>query len=381
MSDLSFMSRALELAALAGNGPSPNPKVGCVIVKDGTVIAEGFHKKFGGPHAEAEALAKAGTAAEGATVYVTLEPCVHHHPKKKTPPCVPALVNAGVSRVVIAASDPNRKVHGRGVKALRSAGITVEEGIMAKQAEKLNLGVRKWVLENKPFVILKMASTADYKITMPVSRAKPRGIPRRRARQTPLGQAQPEETETAQRRNSRKKWITNRQARKKVHELRAQVDAILVGANTVVADNPRLTCRTKCAKQPLRVVLDSKLRSPLTSKIFKDSHALVFTTNKADAGKRKALQKKGVQVVALKTVTLGRVLSELARRNVAYLLVEGGATVASSFLKEGLVDKTFLFVAPQVTKKGVELPAEMKALETSRAKISTFGDNMLFEFG
>lgn len=339
----SFMRRALDLAAQGDNKVRSNPKVGCVIVNGGRIVGEGYHAVFGGRHAEIIALEKAGKKAAGSTVYLTLEPCVHT--RKKTPPCVPALSKYGVREVVLAGLDPNPQVSGKGARALRKAGIRVKVGTLRKEAEKLNRPFFTWVKKKRPYVFLKLAGTLDGKIT------------------------------------GRSRWISNAPSRRRVQELRAQTDAILVGVNTVLSDNPRLSCRFPGARQPLRVILDSRLRSPLSSKVFRDSNVLVFTTNKADFRKRAAFSKRAIPVVICPSgkPELKSVLRTLAKRDVSSLLVEGGATVASSFLEENLVDRALFFVSPVLSSEGKPLLAGRLQKKFFGAKVSVLEDNALFD--
>lgn len=314
------MARALRLARRGIGKVSPNPMVGAVLVKEGRIIGEGFHPQTGEPHAEIYALRMAGEDAKGAVLYVTLEPCNHYG---KTPPCTEALIQAGIKEVVVARRDVNPRVAGKGILRLREAGIEVREGLLEEEAGALNRSYEKFITSGMPFVSLKIASTADGKI------ATDKGLSR---------------------------WITSVESRRYVHELRRRSDAVLVGVGTVLTDNPHLTVRDvrlKGARQPLRVILDSHLRIPLGAAVLKSGPpTLIFTTREHDQKKAGWLREMGVDVipVGLKEgwVDLGDVLRELGAREVVDLLVEGGASVFSSFLRGGMVDRIYLFVAPKV---------------------------------
>ncbi len=315
------MARALALAARRLGATSPNPPVGAVIMRGGRIVGAGFHRRAGGPHAEVLALRQAGAKAKGATLYVTLEPCCHLD--KRTPPCVPAVVAAGIKRVVIAARDPNPKVKGRGFAALRRAGVKVEVGVGAAEAERLIEPYRMLITKGRPFVTLKVGATLDGKI------ATARGESR---------------------------WITGPASRKLVHRLRAGSDAILTGIGTVLTDNPSLTVRMGAAtrRPPLRIVLDPSLRLQPRAKILTDRRApaLVVTTSSGPAAKRAALQKAGAEVVVLpaqgRRIRWNVLLRELGRRGIASLLIEGGAELNASALREHAVDRVLVFLAPKL---------------------------------
>jgi len=353
-----FMSRALELAKVRKGLTHPNPTVGCVIVKNGKIVGEGFHRKAGEPHAEVVALQKAGKNAESSTVYVTLEPCSHYG---RTPPCSLALIQARVKRVVIATTDPNPKVAGKGIEILKKAGIEVKVGVLEREAQKLNEDFFWWITKKQPFVVLKIAQTLDGFIA------------------TESGES---------------KWITNKRSRKYVHLLRCQSDAILVGVNTVLKDNPQLTVRNvPCERQPLRVILDRDLKTPLEAKITETSEAktVIFTASN-NGRKIEALQKKGVEVIKTPLGEDGKldlrwVLDFLGqKKEVVQLLVEGGSQIFGSFYREGLFNKLLVFVAPKVFGKGlnpfggfkVTSPNEGKPLKLSTFK--RFDNDVLLEY-
>ncbi len=270
MDDRSYMERALELARRGTGQASPNPLVGALVVRDGDVIAEGWHERCGAPHAEAMALGKAGDRARGATLYCTLEPCCHNTPGKRTPPCTDAIIRAGVARVVCATLDPNPLVSGGGVKKLEDAGIQVEVGVDAVEARKLNEPFFVWVRERRPFVHMKVAQTMDGRIA------------------AASGDSQ---------------WVTGIEARTEVHRLRASCDAVLIGSGTVFSDDPSLTVRHVEGRNPIRVILDSELRTPPEARVVTDGAAPTIIAHAArDAGaadRAAALERPGVETVQL----------------------------------------------------------------------------------
>jgi len=300
--------------------------VGAVVVNRGRVVGQGYHLRAGLPHAEVLALRRAGALARGATLYVTLEPCCHV--KKRTAPCVPAIVESGVKRVVIAQFDPNPSVDGRGVAALRRAGMSVALGVARREAEALNEAYRHWMRTKRPFVILKAGMTLDGQIA------------------TSTGEA---------------KWITSVSSRRDAHRLRAEVDAVLVGVGTVCSDNPSLTARVgarllrRAKKQPLRVVVDSHLRIPLNANVLRrvqGTHTMVATTSAVPPARRRALARRNVEVLSLPAVagrvSLSRLLDELGSRGITSLLVEGGAEINAAMLRGRLVQQVRLYIAPSL---------------------------------
>ena len=325
--DSYFMMKALHLAEKGRGTTSPNPMVGAVLVSNGQVIGTGYHKKAGGPHAEIVALRKSRSRAKHSTLYVTLEPCCHKD--KRTPPCVPAVIEAGVRRVVVAMRDPNPKVKGRGIKKLQEAGIQTDVGCCRAEAERLNRAYVHRIKTGRPFVILKTAITLDGKI----GRAK-----------------------------GESKWITGLKAREHVHRVRSQVDAILVGIKTVLADDPQLTVRLPVTKtdprirrSPLRVVLDSQLRIPLSSRVLQNVHrhpTLIATTQRANKEKINTLRAKGVRVMVFPQkrtgVPLLGCLRYLSSVGIATLLVEGGSEINASVIQGGFGNQLMLYIAPTV---------------------------------
>ncbi|WP_078428569.1 bifunctional diaminohydroxyphosphoribosylaminopyrimidine deaminase/5-amino-6-(5-phosphoribosylamino)uracil reductase RibD [Alkalihalobacterium alkalinitrilicum] len=316
MNDRQYMELAIQIARSAQGQTTPNPLVGAVVVKDGQVIGMGAHLKAGEPHAEVHAIRMAGDKAEDATIYVTLEPCSHHG---KTPPCADLIIQSKITRVVIATTDPNPKVSGRGIEKLKDVGIEVEVGLMKKEADELNEVFYHFIKTNKPFVTLKSAVSLDGKIA------------------TVTGDS---------------KWITSSEAREDVHYLRHTHDAILVGVGTILADNPSLTTRMLTGgKNPIRVILDSKLRTPLDSTVVTDrcSKTWIITTDYGNKMKKEKLEKLGVTVLSLgENIRIEKLLTILGERGVTSLFVEGGATVNSSFLQERAVNQVITYIAPKI---------------------------------
>lgn len=318
MLDEKYMRMALRLAARARGRTSPNPMVGAVVVKNGKVIASGWHHRAGEPHAEAIALRKAGGKAKDATLYVTLEPC--SHTDKRTPPCSPLVIQSGVKRVVIAMIDPNPRVSGRGVRTLGKTGLEVVTGVLETEAKKLNEAFIKHITTGMPFVTLKIAQTLDGKVA------------------TATGES---------------KWITGEKARQEGHRLRDANDAILVGVNTVLKDNPSLTARVPKGRDPLRVIVDSGLRIPADAGVITQTSSagtIVATLADAPRARIKRLQDAGAEVLAVKSaqgrVDLRDLVKKLGRKGIMSLLIEGGPEVHASAIRSGIVDKVVLFVAP-----------------------------------
>lgn len=309
------MARALQLAALGMNTTTPNPRVGCVIVRNGAVIAEGWHEKAGGPHAEVMALAKVGAGGTaGATAYVTLEPCSHHG---RTPPCAEALIAAGVARVVAAMQDPNPLVAGRGLARLQAAGIETHSGLLENEARELNIGFISRMTRGRPWVRLKVATSLDGKTALA---------------------------------NGRSQWITGADARRDVHAWRARSCAMLTGIGTVRDDNPRLNVRdVQTTRQPLRVVVDSRLEMSPEAAILEGGNCLIAAAiNQSD--KVAQLQAKGAEVICLPNaqgkVDLPALMLELGRRGINEVMVEAGLKLNGSLLREGCVDELLLYQAP-----------------------------------
>jgi diaminohydroxyphosphoribosylaminopyrimidine deaminase/5-amino-6-(5-phosphoribosylamino)uracil reductase len=321
--DVRFMARAIRLAERGLFTTDPNPRVGCVIVKDNEIIGEGWHERAGGPHAEVMALQQAGSLAQGATAYVTLEPCCHHG---RTPPCSDALINAKLARVVVAMQDPNPFVSGNGLNQLKTAGIDVEHGVLEQQARALNPGFIQRMQHKRPWVRCKIAMSLDGRTAMA---------------------------------NGESQWITSTASRADVHRLRARSSAIVTGVGTVLNDNPSLNARPAQFDdslqqqeiiQPLRVVLDSHLRMPANARMLSlPGKTLVFTCNDHEPA-TKELQQAGAEVVRVPKesgfVQLQAVMSELARREINDVLLEAGATLNGAMLRAGLIDEFIIYTAP-----------------------------------
>lgn len=317
--DEKYMRLAMQLAGNAIGRTSPNPLVGAVIVKDNRVVGCGWHRKAGTPHAEVHALNQAGELAQGADVYVTLEPCAHYG---KTPPCAKALVEAKVKNVYGGLLDVNPKVAGKGFKILEDAGIHVEYGFLQDELRKQNEVFFKWIEHKKPFVVLKAAMTLDGKIA------------------TATGQS---------------KWITNETSRAYGYKLRDIYDGIMVGINTVIEDNPMLTARVDGGKNPIRIVVDSSLKIDINANVVQDKSAktIIATTDKADKDKILKLQAQNVDVIVVDKdendkVDIEKLLNILGQQNICSILVEGGATLSGSFVAKKLVDKVYFFIAPKI---------------------------------
>jgi diaminohydroxyphosphoribosylaminopyrimidine deaminase / 5-amino-6-(5-phosphoribosylamino)uracil reductase len=328
--DAGFMALALRLAGRGLGRSWPNPAVGCVVVRDGRIVGRGWTQPGGRPHGEVEALKRAGARALGATAYVTLEPCAHYG---RTPPCTMALLHAGIRRVVVAATDPDRRVDGRGIAQLRQAGVEVELGLMQAEAEALNAGFMLKERAGRPLVTLKLATSLDGRIA------------------TRTGASQ---------------WLTGDAARARGHWLRATHDAIMIGSGTALADDPELTCRLPGLedRSPVRIVLDGRLRIAPSRRLARTARKVptwVITRADADAKRLAALERCGVEVLTVETVTgehidPGRALAALAARGLTRVLVEGGSQVAATLLRACLVDRLVWFPGPLVIG-GDGLPA------------------------
>lgn len=339
-----YIEYTLQLAKKALGKTNPNPMVGAVVVKDGKIIGEGYHQKVGSPHAEINALRQAKNKARGATLYVNLEPCSH---QGRTPPCTKSIIKAGLKKVVVSMLDPNPQVCGK--EELEKAGIQVEVGVLEKAAKKLNEAYIKYMTTNFPFVILKSAITLDGKIT-----------------------------------TSDESWITSDRSRRLVHQIRSQVDAILVGKNTILIDDPLLTARIKGAKEPFKIVVDTHLQIPLKAKVFKNPEKVIIATTK-DAPQHKVftLEKLGTKVLILpkskKMVDITELTKKLAKMEIISVLVEGGALINSSFLKNELVDKVLFFIAPKIVGNE-QLSAIGNLTQTIRLKeitVEKIGEDIL----
>jgi diaminohydroxyphosphoribosylaminopyrimidine deaminase / 5-amino-6-(5-phosphoribosylamino)uracil reductase len=315
--DQQHMARALELAVRGQGWVEPNPMVGCVIVAGGQVIGEGWHGRFGGPHAEREALDQAGPAAAGATMYVTLEPCCHHG---KTPPCTEAILQSGIRRVVVAHRDPFPRVDGGGIARLQAAGVEVEVGLLEAESRWWNAPYLKLLGHARPWIIAKWAMTLDGKLAA---------------------------------RSGDSRWISGPASRQRVHQLRSRMDAILVGAGTARADDPHLTVRPAGPRTPVRIVLDSQAALPLDSHLVRtarEAPVLIAAGPDATQQRCQALQQRGCEVWIgqAREQRLGELLDELGRRRMTNVLVEGGAQVLGALFDAGMIDEVHVFVAAKL---------------------------------
>lgn len=333
--DKKYMVKALALASRARGKTSPNPMVGCVIVKHNKIIGQGFHYAAGLPHAEINALNEAGNDAIDATMFVTLEPCCHYG---KTPPCVEKIIKAKISKVIISIYDPNPVVSGKGIEKLREAGIIVEIGLLQDAASKLNEVYIKYITTQMPFVLIKAGMSMDGKI------------------------------------QGDSRWITGEKSRKLVHRLRSEYDAILVGKQTVLTDDPYLTSRIRNGKNPYRIIVDSRLEIPIKANVFiSPEMVIVSTTPAAPAEKISILKKMGARIIITQPDKDGRVdilelMKQLGKLEITSVLIEGGASLNASALSSGVVDKMALFISPQIFGKrdylsvveGLDMPIRLK---------------------
>ncbi|MTI48237.1 bifunctional diaminohydroxyphosphoribosylaminopyrimidine deaminase/5-amino-6-(5-phosphoribosylamino)uracil reductase RibD [Sporosalibacterium faouarense] len=358
--NIKFMERAIDLATRGSGYTNPNPLVGAVIVKNNKVIGEGYHKYYGGSHAEINAFNNSTEQVEGATMYVTLEPCSHYG---KTPPCVKAIVDKGIRKVVIGMEDPNPVVAGRGIKFLKENDIEVVSEVMVDEVKKLNEIFIKYITTRKPFCILKTAMTLDGKIA------------------TITGDS---------------KWITNKNSRKYVHEIRHRVSGIMVGIGTVLKDDPMLTTRfiQTEARNPIRIIVDSKCRIPLDSKVLNinsNSKTIVATTKQADNKKIEKIKERGAEVLVVpmkdRRVDLNSLIGTLGEKGIDSVLIEGGSTLSSSAINEDIVDKYMSFIAPKIIGgKNAKTPVAGKGCSVMKdaiilkdLNIKRFGDDLMIE--
>src|SRR5881409_3173310 len=347
--DTVYMRRALRLAARAAGRTSPNPLVGAVVVRDGAVIGEGYYHAAGEPHAEVNALRKAGDGARGATLFTNLEPCAH---QGRTPPCVDAVREAGIARVVVAMRDPDPRTDGKGIRGLRAAGIAVEEGLLRTEAERLNAGFLSRLKRGRPSVLLKLAVTVDGRVAVPGRR-----------------------------------YLSGKPALREVHRLRDRTDAVLVGIGTVLADDPALTVREVKGRDPLRVIVDTDAKTPPTAKVVRakdPQRTIIFVARDADARRVKRLRDAGVLVTSLpraeRGLDLAAVLKWLADQGVNTVLSEAGPTIASTLVSSGLADRLLLLTAPIAggggpsAFNGLDRVIDLKAL-----RVRKLGDDVAME--
>lgn len=358
MNDEYYMRKALALARRGLGKTSPNPMVGALIVRRGRIVGRGYHRRFGGPHAEIEALENAKGELHGATLYITLEPCCHH--KKKTPPCLDTLLKYRWGRVVVGAPDPNPHVNGRSIEAMRLRGIETRVGVLEDDCRRLNEVYFKYMRTGMPFVTLKFAQTLDGRI------ASAGGDSR---------------------------WISSSPSLKLAHRLRSLHDAVLVGIGTALTDDPQLTVRLAKGRNPLRVVADSRLRIPLSARVLSEqetARTIVAATAQADARRLAALKKAGIEVLTVNQgrdgdVDLEDLFQKLGKQGVSSILVEGGAGIITSVLRGRLADRLVVFLAPQIMGKGLEAVGDLGVTEVERALklvyVKTFrsGDDLVIE--
>jgi diaminohydroxyphosphoribosylaminopyrimidine deaminase/5-amino-6-(5-phosphoribosylamino)uracil reductase len=354
--DSRFMAIALDLARPGLGRTTPNPTVGCVIVKEGRVIGRGATAPSGRPHAERIALDQAGAAARGATAYVSFEPCSH---QGQTPPCAVALIEAGVQRVVVGCLDPYPPVRGRGIAKLRRAGIAVKVGVLEQECRRLNEGFILRVTRGRPLVILKLAITLDGRIAAPGGDSR---------------------------------WVTGSAARGVVHRMRTECDAVMVGAGTVRADNPRLTARIPGGRDPIRVIVDGRLRAPADARVFvgrSHARAILFTARPNVAKARRRIDPGRVDVVGIagppEELSMVSIMRELGRRGLNRVMIEGGAFTAGSALRHRVVDRVAIFMAPRLLGGGLPAiegltPHRMRdAIRLDELWVTKVGDDLLIE--
>ncbi|MHB1687719.1 MAG: bifunctional diaminohydroxyphosphoribosylaminopyrimidine deaminase/5-amino-6-(5-phosphoribosylamino)uracil reductase RibD [Ignavibacteriaceae bacterium] len=359
MTDESYIQLAIEIAKKGIGNVSPNPLVGCIIIKNSRIIGAGYHEEFGKNHAEINAIESSNESVEGSTLYVNLEPCSHYG---KTPPCVDKIIETKIKRVVIGTLDMNPLISGRGIKKLKAAGIEVKVGVLEKECATLNKFFFKYITKKIPYVTLKAAQTLDGKIAD---------------------------------KSGDSKWISSSLSRKVVHQMRSKYDAVLVGSGTVEKDDPRLTVRMTEGRNPKRIILDTHLKLKTGYKIFQnngDKKLIVITSEKSvkKTAKINELKSLGVQIILAKEnkkglIDLHSALNEIGRINIASLLVEGGGELLSSFIKENLFDDISLFIAPKILGAGVDSFSSLgiknirKAFRIKIDNVEKIGDDVLIE--
>jgi diaminohydroxyphosphoribosylaminopyrimidine deaminase/5-amino-6-(5-phosphoribosylamino)uracil reductase len=355
-----FMKRAIRLASKAKGMTSPNPMVGAVLVKNGRIIAEDYHRRPGTPHAEALVIAQAGAKAKGATLYASLEPCCHTD--KRTPPCTKAVIAAGIRKVIVAMKDPNPKVSGKGIRAMKAAGISVESGVLEEEAKRLNEFYIHYMKTKRPFVILKVAMTLDGKIA------------------TPSGES---------------KWITGEKARRLVHQMRSSVDAIMTAIGTIKADDPELTARVRGGRNPKKIVIDPELEMSPAARLLGLPPETIIVTKKmtpADKSDRaikiSSLLNSNIRIISFKeSLHLSWLMERLAQEGITSLMIEGGSSLNAHALEDGIVNKVMFFISPKIIGGRDSYPAVggktfRKLAEAYRLKdvsIKKLGDDILVE--
>jgi len=352
-----YMRRALKLAEKGKGHVSPNPMVGAVIVKKNRIIGEGYHQRYGGSHAEINAIRNASEKVEGSTIYITLEPCSHHG---KTPPCVEVILAYNIKRVVVGTIDPNPVVSGRGIKILENKGIKVTIGILEDECRKLNEKFFKFIQTRMPFITLKFAQSLDGRIALGTGDSK---------------------------------WVSSPVSLKFAHRLRSTHDAILVGAGTVLHDNPELTIRLVRGKNPIRIVVDSQLRIPMDARVLKNQDAaktMIASTLRADPQRREQLAKMNIEVLLVDEtpahqVDLSKLFAELGRRGITSILIEGGAEIITSVLEKRMADRLIVAIAPKIFGKGVEAVGDLgignmeEVIHVVDRKFFRRGDDLILE--
>jgi diaminohydroxyphosphoribosylaminopyrimidine deaminase/5-amino-6-(5-phosphoribosylamino)uracil reductase len=347
--DTTHMRRALRLAARAAGRTSPNPLVGAVVVRDGKPVGEGYHRAAGEPHAEVNALGKAGTAARGATLFTNLEPCAH---QGRTPPCVDAIREAGIARVVVAMRDPDPRTDGKGIRGLRAAGIEVEEGLLRDEAERLNAGFVSRLKSGRPTVLLKLATTVDGRVTLPAPRS-----------------------------------VSGKPALREVDRLRDRMDAVLIGIDTVLAGDPALTVREVKGRDPLRVIVDADARTPMTAKVVRAKdrqRTVIFVARDADVRRTNKLREAGVLLVTVPRadggLDLGAVLRWLGERGVNTVMSEAGPQVAGALVRGGLADRVLILFSPMAGGDGPPaLEGVPKASDLHNVRVRKLGADLALE--
>jgi diaminohydroxyphosphoribosylaminopyrimidine deaminase/5-amino-6-(5-phosphoribosylamino)uracil reductase len=333
---------------------SPNPLVGAILVKKSKVICKGYHKKYGSAHAEVNAINSSTEKVAGSTLYCNLEPCCHTN--KKTPPCVPLIIQNKIKRVVICNLDPNKDVNGKGVKQLRKAGVEVTTGILEEEGKELNKFYFKYVKEKNPYITLKIAQSLDGKISL----------------------SKNEQT-----------WLTGKESIKYVHKLRSEYDAVLVGAGTIKTDNPLLTVRNVRGRNPIRVIVDGRLSIPIKSKVIGSidpQNTWIFTSSNANEKKIKLLSEKGPRIFKIATkqhnkLELKKIIKVLAKQKITSILVEGGGNIFSQFLKEEIFDQVIILQAPKVLGGGISIPNIKKIKNLKLLSVKKLGDDTKLIYG
>ncbi len=350
ISDEFFLKKAIQLAKKGLGWTNPNPMVGAVLVKNNLIIGKGFHHAAGKAHGEIEALKKVTEDPEGATLYVNLEPCANFG---KTPPCVDAIIESKIKKVVCCTLDPNPKNHGKSIAKLQKAGIETSVGILKNEAKILNEAFFTFHIKKRPFVAIKFASSLDGKMATYAGNSK---------------------------------WITNEKARTYARSLRGQYQAVLVGINTMLADNPNLGVKTKGKKDPIRVIVDPRLQIPLKSQVLRDNNIIIATTIKADKNKLKQLENKGFIVLFFNSeyIPISKLLSKLQELEIISIFVEGGGETLGNFIDSKIIDKVYAFHAPIIvggkqalTIGGRGSPTVDKALYLKNVSFKKFNDNLL----